>query len=510
MKPDRWRLVTYLLAALVVVPVLASALPPAADLPQHVAQATLFDAWRAGDPAYALRGFGPNNLCYLPILLFRPWFSAWATGRIVVALLLLAWAWGMAHLARVRGRAPEAALLATLPAFCAAMAWGFLNFLVGVPVFCAWLATFSGDATPARRALTRGRALGLTGLALLLYAAHALWFAMAGLIALALTLRAVRTVDAERPRDAMLRLLTFVPTGILALVWYPQMVAARAAAGFSVAPVQGSLPWQRLLPSALVDEVFGMTRGPAEGALLAGTLLWVAVGIATRSRAGEDDAPRADVPLLIAGSVMLVAGLLLPQKAVNTILFAQRWVPVAAALMVLGAPAPRVTSLLPRAGVVALLLAQVASTSLAWRAWATLELDGLREALDALGSLPRPATADRSWPRVLGLDHAPESRFIEGRPFLQAFAWAQAERGGTLNFSFAEHDSTLVTFAGPQERPFSPGLEWLPERARARDLRAADALVVHGDDSVHAALSARPEVVAVTSSGAWRLYTRRP
>jgi hypothetical protein len=111
---------------------------------------------------------------------------------------------------------------------------------------------------------------------------------------------------------------------------------------------------------------------------------------------------------------------------------------------------------------------------------------------------------------VLGLDHAPESRFIEGRPFLQAFAWAQAERGGTLNFSFAEHDSTLVTFAGPHESPFSPGLEWLPERAKARDLRAADALVVHGDDQVHAALAARPEVVAVTTSGAWRLYARRP
>jgi hypothetical protein len=65
-----------------------------------------------------------------------------------------------------------------------------------------------------------------------------------------------------------------------------------------------------------------------------------------------------------------------------------------------------------------------------------------------------------------------------------------------------------VVWAGPARSPFSPGLEWLPERARAGDLLAADAVIVAGDAETHARLAARPELLPLTRAGVWRAYGR--
>ncbi len=548
------RRVALLATALVLLPVTLVPLPPATDLAQHVAQAALFDAWRAGDPMYALRWAGPNNLCYAPILALRSWLSAWDTGRAMVALVLAGWALGFAGLARARGRSPWVALLVCVPAFNAALAWGFLNFLVGVPVFCAWLATLLGapagvgadphaapggqrpaeggprrdaaGASAARPAAPDGgpaagapgvpaplRLLGLVVLAALLYAAHALWFAAAGVSLL--TALATREGRAWGTRAALLRAATMLPTGIVAAAWYPAMVAARARGGFPLEPRMGPMPWERLAPEALVERVLGAVRGSAEPALVAGLALWGAWAVWTSRAAARtqtlDDGPhaRVDRPLLAVAGVLLLAGLLLPEKYVNTILFAQRWVPVGVALLLMALPFPAAGAPptgMPRAALLAgtLLLAQVAQTSLAWRASAAQDLDGLRPALDALAHVTPRA---KEGPTVLGLDFAPESAVMRGRPFVQTFAWAQAERGGRLNFSFAEHDSTLVTWANDADRPpFTPGLEWMPGRVGARDLALADAVLVHAEAEAHTAFAARSGLRPLTDTGVWRAY----
>jgi hypothetical protein len=218
-----------------------------------------------------------------------------------------------------------------------------------------------------------------------------------------------------------------------------------------------------------------------------------------------------DRPLLAVAGVLLLAGLLLPEKYVNTILFAQRWVPVGVALLLMALRFPAAGASpkgVPRAAVLAgtLLLAQVAQTTIAWRAFVAQDLEGLRSALDALAHVPPRA---KGGPTVLGLDFAPESAVMRGRPFVQTFAWAQAERGGRLNFSFAEHDSTLVTWATDAERPpFTPGLEWLPGRVGARDLALADAVLVHASDQAHTAFAARSGLRPLTDTGVWRAYAR--
>jgi len=136
-------------------------------------------------------------------------------------------------------------------------------------------------------------------------------------------------------------------------------------------------------------------------------------------------------------------------------------------------------------------------TILAWRRFNTNEMNGLTGSLSFIG--------DRQ--RVLGLDYVRRSEYIEGSPFLQIFSYAQVLHGGTVNFSFAEHHSGIVSFARPDSVPrWTPGLEWHAERVDPRDIRQFDDAIVNATDVQHHYLSTLPWFTPVTSEGRWRLY----
>ena len=207
-----------------------------------------------------------------------------------------------------------------------------------------------------------------------------------------------------------------------------------------------------------------------------------------------------DKDLLFAAFLFLGIAWLAPDKYMNTIHFASRWMPCGLILLLLAAPTPFAKAAQGRLAAFGLLAAFTISTGLVWLRWESAEMSGLKEALSAVPSAPR----------VLGLDFVKESAFIKGRPFLQTVAYTQALKGGEINFSFAEHASGIVAYRERRRAPWTQGLDWFAERAKRSDFRYFDHILVNGDSGIHKAMAGMKELEALTLEGRWRLYRIAP
>ena len=471
---------------LVAVPFLSVQLPPVTDLPQHLAQIRLLhEALADPDGPYRIQWLTPYLLGYLPLTLawkLSPGEGAARTAMLIVALL---WILAIHWLAFKRGRAASAAILASALFFNHDTYWGFYSFVTGWPVFVLWFLLTTRVADDRFRPIDVPLYLGA---AWLLYMSHALWFA-AGLAWLLLW----SAVTKQSLRTTGLRLASLSPVLVLAALWYPRM----SAAGFSSPTRWDIVPSARLSFWWIVDAAFGGLRGPLEYVMVAVLAGWVTLGLyQNRERLGAC----VDRGLCLAGVFFLGLALVLPDWHQSTIAFASRWFPVATIMLLLALPTPVWDRTLRTATATAVLALFVVATSLTWIRFERSEWDGLPESLEAL-----PANA-----RVIGLDYVKTSTIVKGRPFLQAFAYAQVLRGGRLNFSFAELAPMAVVYKAPRSsRPWTRGIEWVAERAKRSDLRYFDYAIVNGDASQHAAVAALAELTPVTADGAWRLYRVR-
>jgi hypothetical protein len=346
---------------------------------------------------------------------------------------------------------------------------------------------------PRGRSMTRARWIVAIASALGLYAAHVLWLGVAAVATVV-----VCVADRVTWRRTFFSVAPLLPLLAIALVWSLRLRTERAATGFDVAPHWFAMPWQRLVPNVWVDAALGGLRGPLEAVVLALVALYLAAGALTARRTGGLDRGLAAAALLFA-AIAFVA----PDKYLNTIRFGARWMPTAFVLALLAVPAPswRPRVLRPLAMLVALVF--FAATAAAWLAFDDNEMDGFER---ALREVPDGA-------RVVGLDFVRESDIVAGQPFFQMFAYAQVLHGGQLNFSFAEHGSSLVRFRTPRVAHFTPGLEWNPTRFAPRDLRAFDVAIVNASPRVHDRLEQLPGVEPRAAAGHWRLYrlsTRAP
>lgn len=469
--------------------------PPITDLPQQSAQIRLLlEHFALGDASpYRVQAWHPNKLGYLPIALGWMVAPPLDAGRIGMALAVVAGTAAIFVLARRRRRPAVAAAVAALFVFNHALYWGFVNFVVGLPLFLIWIAVLHRPATPRRDLL---RTLFL---ALLLYSSHVLWLAAALLWLVGeakLDIWAHRRSATRRRallRRLIRRLAAAVPALLLVALWFPSF----AAGGVDARSFEGRPPWERLDPTWLAGTAFGGLRGPQEKILLVLVLLWILLGIRqSRRTLGRDGDPR----LLLGGGAFALAALLLPEVHRHTIFFAGRWMPVALMLLCLGAPPPRLGR--SRPGVVAALLwiALSVLTVRAWRDFERLELRGLRQAVEQLPDAPR----------VLGLDFVRQSPRILGFPYYHLYADAQVLRGGELNRSFAEEASSLVVYRHlPRETPWTPGLDWKPRLLRHSDLEHFDYLLVHAESAAQAPFAADPKLEALSEESAWRLYRLR-
>lgn len=476
-----------LTGALVLLPFLVAAFPPATDLPQHVAQVhLLFEALSDPGTPYEIAWLAPNNLVYLVMAAFGSVLPPVAAGRATVGLIALAWVGAAFLAARVRGRAPVQAVVASLLVFAFPLYWGFLNFLVGWPIFLLWVLL---TLDPPER----GEAWRLALLAALLYGSHALWFAMGCLWLGVVTLW-------RRPGwgRVLRRGLALLPIVVAAALWYPTLQASREVGGFDVAAHWAPVwPLDRLMPRPVVEALLGGLRGVTEPVVAGALLLWIVAGVLTR---GRDPERRIDRGLALASLPFFALFLFAPGKYLNTIYFAERWLAPGVILLLLATPPPgRISRGAVRSLGVALLAFFVLLTARTWHLFSTFELEGLRPSLTAL---PEGS-------HLLGLDLVKLSPTVDGRPYLQLFAWAQPLRDATLNFSFVEHASGIVRYREPPPTPWQPGLEWNAERVRREDVAHFDHVLIHGSGEQHRGAEADPQLEPVTPPAPWRLYRVR-
>lgn len=467
----------------VALPFLVVRYPPATDLPQHAAQLRLlFDTLAGHTALYRIQWLTPYSLSYTALALAWPLLGAGQAARFGLFLLAALWVGATHFLAARRGRPGASALLAGALVFNHTLYWGFVPFLGGWALFVLWLLEWARPAAATLQWRSLARRLAL---ALALYFCHALWFAVACLWLLVDGLR--RRVPSS---EWIVRGASIAPVALLAAVWFPSL----REQGFFSPTVWGGVS-ARL--ASLGSGVLGGLRGPLEPVLLVLIGLWVGWGLWS---AGPQRRRSIDSSLLTAAAMFLGLALVLPARYQNVIHFADRWLPSAAVCLVLAMPAPRWREGLRRA-VAAVVVALFCSLTAAyWLANESVDLDGLEVALDALPERPR----------VLSLAFDDRSALLEGHPFHNQGAWAQALHGGTQGFSFAEFAPSLVVYRDATTVQWQRALDWFPRRAQADDFAYFDFVLVQGAAGDQDRVAALGALQPVTPPARWRLYRVPP
>jgi len=476
----------------IAVPFVVTTFPPITDLPQQSAQVRLFLETIAdpGHSPYRIQWFTPYSLSYL--LLGASWavFGAMSAGRIAMLVIGLLWTLAIHLTANARDRSAASATLASLFFFNHIVYWGFYSFALGWPAFLLWIHVTTRDTSGDSSSCTAAGTISSRecfiwiGAALLLYLSHVLW------LVVGIAWFVVYSVVFRKPlRAVIIRAAYLAPVIVAVALWYPRLTQST----MDTPALWAAGPLSRLSFTWLTDAALGGIRGPTESIALGLALGWVLVSLVQR---GREFWAATDRALLLAAGFLFVLVLILPDKYMNTIRFDQRWLPPAVILLLLAVPPPRTKPLLRQALALAVVAAFSMTTSLVWLKFERVELSGLR---GSLGALPEN-------PRVLGLSMLPESELIEGKPFVQTFAYSQVLKGGGLNFTFAEFPSCLVVYKKPKPPPWSAGLEWFPERVKESDLNYFDFALINGDEQLHLVTEKQPRLRPVTREGRWRLY----
>ena len=470
---------------LISVPFFFARFVPATDLPQHLAQIRLFVDSLHGEThgLYSINWWGANSLVY--VLLGIDWalFTPIVAGKALMIELAVGWVIAGFALANRKNRPAEMGLLAGLFVFTASFYWGFVNFLLGWPVFVAWYILVV-DQPGARK--PAGRVLTIFLLSVLLLFAHPLWLAV-GLVVLGMY-----DIRHRVGRKGLsLQVAGALPTLVYGLIWYQHTSQQRMSLTFDTAPHWSSLPWERLNPAWILDASFGGLRGPTEGVILLGVVAWVVAALYTHRRHIRSV---IDKDLLWSSVVLFALVLFAPDKFLNTILFASRWMPPAIVLFLIALPAPRLPDFGRLAFASLLMVVLSVSTALRWSEFDRFENAGLAESLNAV-----PSSSS-----VLGLDFVKESAAVCVSPFVQTAAYSQVMHGGRIGFSFAEHQSGIV--ATDSIGTWTPGLEWFAELVTFEDLARFDYALVNATEDVHRYLSKLSALHPLTTAGRWRLY----
>jgi hypothetical protein len=465
---------------LAAIPFLVIEFPPLTDLPQHLAQVRLFaETFNNPDSPYRIQWITPYSLVYG--VLGASWviFGPENAGRLGMLVIVIFWIVMLHFLAYKMKRPVLAAFLASILFFGHILYWGFYQFAFGWPLFIGWILLTKIEF---RSRWKEGLAFFLASI--VLYTAHIFWF----LLALG-WLVARHVIFKGDLKKLILRVAVAAPFLLLGIAWYPSL----AAYGFKSQTIWATTPFERLSPVWLVDASFGGVRGSMEYVFFALLVGWVVLACLRNRQALLS---KMDKELLLLSAFLFLLALVLPDKQTNTIRFCQRWVPPAFAFLLLSLPELRIRKNILTSVVLSIVSVFFALTSLSWIAFESSEMSGLKESLAALPD----------GPRVLGLSYIKESTILKGWPFIQVFAYSQVYRGGELNFSFADFRPSLVIYRQPRRFPWTPALEWFPEKAKNSDLSFFEYSLINADEDLHASIRANSILQQITSNGRWRLY----
>jgi hypothetical protein len=454
---------------------------PMVDLPQHAAQIAAWLNWH--DPLYRtheleLNFRTPYLLAYPVARLFAPVVGVVFALKLVVAASVALHVVSFAHLVRRLGHDPWLSLLGVPTALGYAFYFGFVSFLIAMPV--VYLAIAEAVRHAERPTLRSGLIVaGLLSLALL---AHG--------IALGLALLAVVPLLVRGGGRFVERMLPLAAPVVFAAAWI--------LPGTSTARI-GDTIFDLRLNRALELAAMLVGIGPADGlATLTGLVVLVLAGclVGAPSRRWERFLPLGlalvgtlTFPALFRGVgplgprfvVLLVPGLLLAFEARKAEPVPRR-VPAAQAAMAFVA-----------AAWVFLFVARLPAFN--------RETEGLHSLVGEMpaGKNIRPIVFEReseAFPGVPALLHLP--------------AFYQVKKGGSQGYSFAMYPLSVVRYRAGVMPRMSGGAEWRPETFDwQREHQNYDYFVVHSSsDRFLSLFGGASDVVLEGRRGNWWAYRR--
>ena len=471
-------------AAACAVPFLVTYRMPMNDLPQHAAQVTLWKHY--SDPCYRFDlvydrdWFTPYLLGYSIARFFGAFLSVNNALKLTAYLAVVALPLALRMLTTRAGIDPWLSLFGFPLAIGFSFYWGFLNFIVAVPlgiVFVAWAYDYSLQPAPRRGA-------ALTLLALLLLASHALVFLVCAAIA-----GAMHSMLWRDPKRMLITALPYTMPVPFALLWAARV---RSREPRIQLPTTWNETWLR--PIALPFRLLGSELDPAA---IGFVFVLAAIAILCGVRPSRD--PRRWLPLIIAALCYFFG----PARAFGTAMLFQRFAVFVAVflLFALDGRSPLVRAALAHG----LLLAAV----VLWFAILTVRFG--RFSADA-GDFDRAVDGIPANASLLYLDLNPRSTALPGMPFLHFAAYYQERKGGILGRSFASHFPELMRY-----RPgFDPGAAEALERDPSLfrwDTNDShfDFFLVRAENDFHDVIfrHATEPVELKTRAGMWWLYAKR-
>lgn len=483
-------------------PLWATVRPPIQDLPQHVAAVRVLSSF--SDPSYRFQEYFELTLgktqyltVYLAALPIAKLLGPVVATKAVLSLTLIATPFALSRLLRALKFDPWLACLGLPLLFNVHVAYGFLNFVAGIPLLFVGLALAVEQRE--RTGLVGQVLLGLT--LLVCFLTHVVPFALLGMALILLTPLSRRALS----RQALLML----PSALAASVWLLASPAGKVVASLGQAvretPHQAThLPFGAAL-RMLPDWVLHLTTAESEPrlvviwllltlALLALSLALPRGGAHQHSDEHEPTAGRVVVMMLVPLSML--AYFLLPNGYGFIWPISQRFPVLALFLSItLLGRAPR-WAIGPAAVLCIGLSVQAGRdhTELFRRAGDT----GFRGFDEVIGRIPLGS-------RVATLVFERQLEGLQLSPLMHSAGWVQAERGGLVMFTFAEFPSSPFTYRADRRPPaVAPRWEWGPDRVVPdRDLGWYDYCLVQGWSG---SLEASRRFTEIARRGRWSLW----
>jgi hypothetical protein len=489
-------------ALLPILPLFSARYLPIQDLPQHVAAVRVIADY--GSPELGFTRFFERSLgstqylsVYLLAALLAQGVHVVFAIKLVIAGSMLALPYALRAVLR-QLKKPESYALLCLPlAYNAHLILGFLNFLAALPLFLWGIAA----CLRARARFDRRAFAVLASLALACFYTHVVPYGMLVLASVALLAPSLSSLPSARASAGPL--LAFGPSFLAAGVWLLQNPAGRAVAelahGGDDAGPRPEFPTTAQALRDLPEWFTDVFHGPDDDRAF---VLWILV-VSTLFLAGVALTRPVDRAL---GARRVRFGYLAP------LAFLGYWIlpssygfiwPIHARFpllaLLLAIPALPRLGRGPRLALGAgTFLLTAFTTRAAWVAFRNADTYEYRGLSTIVARVPEGS-------RVAGLIFKRASRFVRFSPYLHAVAWIQAERGGAVEFTFAEFPPSPFRFR-PDNRPppVPPHWEWQPHRVDpAADLGWFDYVMTRGAQQLEGFSN-------VAHSGEWALWKRTP
>jgi len=230
----------YFVLLLSVSTVWLSPYPPMVDLAQHAAQITALQEIWSGDPVFSasfeINWFTPYIVGYLCLYLLAVFFPVAIAAKLIISAVFISIPLLSGQLLREIGADERWRWLVIPSGFSIAFFWGFIPYLVAVPVGLYLLV----QTVRFGHVATFRRGIGIALIAVTAFFCHILVMAFCSLVALL----HLAGLYYRQPRELFLRWLPYTAPIPLILVW--SVLTRRSEAYIQDAAVAFSTPLERL------------------------------------------------------------------------------------------------------------------------------------------------------------------------------------------------------------------------------------------------------------------------